>query len=181
MALLRLSLLGVMLLAGGPGLASQTAEAPEYQLKAVFLFNFAQFVEWPRPATPDSAPLVIGILGDDPFGRVLDATVRGEHLGTRPFAVRRFARVEDIGACDILFISQSEGNRVENILTGLGNRPILTVSDISGFANRGGMINFVTDKHRIRLKINVEAARAARLTISSKLLRLAEIVSTQGR
>lgn len=174
-------LLVAMLVAGSPGLASQSAEAPEYQLKAVFLFNFAQFVDWPRAASPDSVPLVIGILGDDPFGRVLDATVRGEHLGTRPFAVRRFARVEDIGSCDILFISQSEGSRVEAILTGLGNRAILTVSDINGFATRGGMIHFVTDKQRIRLKINVDAARAARLTISSKLLRLAEIVSTQGR
>lgn len=181
MALLRPLLLGVMLLAGSPGLASQRAEAPEYQVKAVFLFNFAQFVDWPRAASPDSAPLVIGILGDDPFGRVLDGTVRGERLGTRPFAVRRFARVEDIGACDILFISRSEGSRVEPIVATLHDRTILTVSDISGFATRGGMIQFVTDKNRIRLRINVDAARAARLTISSKLLRLAEIVPTQGR
>lgn len=173
--------LAAVLFGGGPALASQSAEAPEYQVKAVFLFNFAQFVDWPRAASPDSAPLVIGILGNDPFGRVLDATVRGEHLGGRPFAVRRFARVEDIGACDILFISQSVGSQVEAILADLGNRAILTVSDISGFASRGGMIHFVTDRNRIRLKINVDAAREARLTISSKLLRLAEIVSTQGR
>jgi hypothetical protein len=181
MAVLRRLVLGVMVLAASPGLASQRAEAPEHQVKAVFLFNFAQFVDWPARATPDSAPVVIGVLGDDPFGRVLDATVRGEHLGTRPFAVRRFARVEEIGACDILFISQSEGSRVDAILSDLGSRPILTVSDIHGFADRGGMIHFVTDRNHIRLKINVDAARAAHLTISSKLLRLAEIVSTQGR
>ena len=182
LALLRVVLsLVAVLLVRGPALASQSGEAPEYQVKAVFLFNFAQFVDWPPVARPDSAPLVIGVLGGDPFGRVLDATVRGEHLGARPFVVRRFARVEDIGACDILFISQSEGSRVEAILTDLGDRAILTVSDINGFASRGGMIHFVTDRNRIRLKINVDAARAAHLTISSKLLRLAEIVSTQGR
>ena len=164
-----------------PRLASQGVRAPEYQVKAAFLFNFAQFVEWPPDAVPDSAaPLVIGTLGDDPFGGILDATVRGEHLGARAFVVRRFARVEDIKACDILFISQSEGNRLEPILAGLENRPILTVSDIDRFAERGGMIGFVTDRH-IRLKINLQPAQAAHLTISSKLLRVAEMVTPTGR
>ena len=127
-----------------------------------------------------AAPLVIGTLGDDPFGGFLDATVRGEHLGARPFVVRRFGRVEDIKACDILFISQSEGNRLEPILAGLENRPILTVSDIDRFAERGGMIGFVTDRH-IRLRINLQTAHAAHLTISSKLLRVAEMVRATGR
>ncbi len=117
------------------------------------------------------------MLGDDPFGGFLEATLRGEHRGARPFEVRRFQRVDDIKTCDILFISQSEGDRVDEILATLKSRPILTVSDGEAFAERGGMIRFVTESNRIRLKINLQAAQAAHLTISSKLLRVAEIVT----
>jgi hypothetical protein len=162
----------------GSGLAAQTAHPSEYQLKAVFLFNFAQFVDWPSEAVADSqAPLVIGVLGEDPFGDFLDATVRGEHRGARPFVVRRFQRIDDIKTCDILFISRPEGDRPEEMLADLKHRPILTVSDAGGFAERGGMIGFVTDHNRIRLKINLAAAQAAHLTISSKLLRVADIIN----
>jgi len=157
----------------------QSPRASEYQVKAVFLFNFAQFVDWRSTPVPDPrAPLVIGILGDDPFGTILDATVRGEHLGERPFEIRRLRQMRDIEACNILFISRSENERVEQILAAVQNRPVLTVSDGDDFAERGGMIQFVNDKNRIRLRINLEAAQAANLAISSKLLRVAEIVST---
>src|SRR3989475_11718200 len=143
----------------------QTGKASEAQVKAVFLFNFAQFVDWPPEAVPDSqAPLVIGILGGDPFGDLLDATVRGEHRGARPFVVQRYQRVEDITRCDILFISRSVADQPEDVLTRLKNRPILTVSDADRFAERGGMIRFVTDRSRIRLQINPVAAATAHLT-----------------
>jgi hypothetical protein len=175
-------LTSLLLLVRGPGLAGQTAQAPEYQVKAVFLFNFAQFVDWPADAFPASdTPLVIGVLGDDPFGSVLDRTVRDERLGGRPFQVRRYQRVEEIKTCHILFISRSEENRPESIVAGLKNRPILTVSEVDGFAERGGMIRFVTDRNRIRLQINLTAAEAVHLTISSKLLRVAEIITPTGR
>jgi hypothetical protein len=165
-----------------PGfLAAQAPRPSEYQVKAVFLFNFAQFVDWPPDAVADSqAPLVIGVLGGDPFGDLLDATVRGEHLGARSFVVRRYQHVEDIKTCDILFIDRSAGDRPEGVLAGLRNRPILTVSDAEGFAEHGGMIGFVTDRNRIRLKINLGVAQAAHLTISSKLLRVAEIINPPG-
>ena len=171
-----------VLLAAGPSLAAQTGGATEYQVKAVFLFNFAQFVDWPADAFsgPDT-PLVIGVLGEDPFGNFLDQTVRHEHLGGRPFQVRRYQSVDEIKTCHILFISRSQGDRPEDILVGLKHRPLLTVSDADGFAQRGGMIRFVTDRSRIRLQLNLEAAAAAHLTISSKLLRVAEIVTPPGR
>jgi len=182
MALLRAILTSVLLLARGAGLAGQTAQAPEYQVKAVFLFNFAQFVDWPAEAFPDpDTPVVIGVLGDDPFGSVLDRTVRDERLGGRLFQVRRYQRVDEIKTCHILFISRSEGSRPEGVLAGLKGRSILTVSDVDGFAERGGMIRFVTDRNRIRLQINLAAAEAAHLTISSKLLRVAEIITPAGR
>lgn len=160
----------------------QSPRASEYQLKAVFLFNFVQFVDWPAASAQDAQrPFLIGILGDDPLGTFLDETVRGERVGARPIQVRRYRQVADIEACDILFISRSEHERVPEILSALKKPPILTVSDDDAFADRGGMIQFVTDKNRIRLRINLEAAQAADLTISSKLLRVAEIVRTPRR
>jgi YfiR/HmsC-like len=178
MAFLRRALPLVALLVAARGLTAQAVRASEYQVKAVFLFNFAQFVDWPADAFPDSAtPLVIGVLGIDPFGGALDQTVRDERLGRRRFQVRRYRSVDEIKTCHILFISRSEGDRPEGILAGLKHRPILTVSDADGFAERGGMIRFVTDRNRIRLQLNTNATEAAHLTVSSKLLRVAEIVT----
>jgi hypothetical protein len=171
----------VVLLVAGRGLAAQAVRASEYQVKAVFLFNFAQFVDWPAEAFPASdTPLVICVLGDDPFGAALDQTVRDERLGARRFQVRRYHSVDEITTCHILFISRSEGARPEVILAALKRRPILTVSDADGFAQRGGMIRFVTDRNRIRLQLNLAATEAAHLTISSKLLRVAEIITRPG-
>ena len=154
--------------------------AREYQVKAVFLFNFAQFVEWPARAFPDAAaPLVIGVLGQDPFGSALDETVRGEKIGDRPLVVRHFPRVAEVDQCHILFISRSEAGTLDEILATLKSRSILTVADTEGFALRGVMIRFLTENNHIRLRINLDAAKAAGLTLSSKLLRPAEIVTTQ--
>ena len=168
-----------MLLLWGSSLRAQATRPSEYQIKAIFLFNFAQFVDWPAGAFPDStAPLVIGVLGDDPFGPYLDETVRGETVRGRPFEVRRYQKIEDIRTCHILFVSPSEESRLEDILANLKHRAILTVGDGTGFAKRGGMIRFVSERSRIRMRINVAAAEAVQLTISSKLLRAAEIVTT---
>jgi hypothetical protein len=158
------------------------AQAPsEYQVKAVFLFNFAQFVEWPATAFPDvHAPLVIGVLGEDPFGAQLETVVRDEVVGGRKLTVQRYQRVEQVGDCHILFISQSESRRLEQVVAALKGRSILTVGDTPGFAVRGVMVRFVTEKNRIRLRINLDAAKAAGLVLSSKLLRPADIVTTQG-
>ncbi len=156
---------------------AQSSASPEYQLKAVFLFNFAQFVEWPASAFPaPDAPLVICVLGEDPFGTYLDETVRGETVNDRPLEIRRYRGMEEISTCHILFVSRREEGRLQGILDSLRGRSILTVSDADHFASRGGMIRFVTDRNRIRLRINLEAARAANLTLSSKLLRPAQIV-----
>lgn len=170
----RLLLLGFALL---PAAWAQAPVARETQVKAVFLFNFVQFVEWPAEAfaTPD-APVVIGVLGTDPFGSVLDEVVRGEKIGARTLVVRRFATVGEVEGVHLLFISPSEQPHMEEALRALRGRPILTVGDSEGFATRGGMIRFVNDRGRIRLRINLAAAKAAGLVLSSKLLRPAEIV-----
>jgi hypothetical protein len=168
----------VLLFLSGAGAYAQLPPAGEYQVKAVFLFNFARFVDWPPATFPDpQAPLVIGVLGDDPFGRFLDETVRDEKVNSHALVVRRYRRAEDVVDCHILFISRSEASRLNEILGYLQGRSILTVGDTDGFALSGGMIRFVAENSKTRLRINVEAAKAAHLTLSSKLLRPAEIVA----
>ena len=162
-------------------LSAQTTGAEEYQVKAVFLFNFTQFVAWPANAFVDSqSPIVIGVLGDDPFGEYLDETVRSEKVDGRPLVVFRYHNTGEIKACHVLFISQSETARLKEILAQLKDRSVLTVGDQENFSRRGGMVRFYKDKNRVRLRVNVEAVKAAGLSISSKLFRFAEIVGTEG-
>jgi hypothetical protein len=163
-------------LTAGPARA-QTPSA-EYQVKAVFLFNFAQFVEWPASAFPNpQAPIVIAVLGKDPFGAYLDNLVRGEHIGERPLVIRRCSRPEELAGCHLVFISRSESRDLEAILAKLKGQPLLTVSDADTFTHAGGMVRFAMEGGRIRLRINVEAARASQLTVSSKVLRPDTIVT----
>ena len=167
-------LLSAIVLFGAMKVCAQTAPQPEYQVKAVFLFNFAQFVTWPSQQ-PSDAPFVIGILGDDPFGSYLDETVRGEKVNNRSLTIQRFRRNAEARNCNILFIGQSERDRVAQILSSRKGRSVLTVSDIDGFADLGGMIQFFTEKNKIRMRINLDAVKAGNLKISSKLLRVAEV------
>lgn len=176
----RLNIIAVLLL-GFFGLnisAPAQNVSPEYKLKAVFLFNFVQYVDFPTNAfASEESPLVIGILGNDPFGKFLDDTVRDEVVKQRKLQVRRYKNVSEIKECHVLYIGTSEAANLKSILAALKGRSILTVSGIEDFATRhGGMIHFFTDKTKIRFRINPAAAKAVDLTISSKLLQLAEIV-----
>ena len=166
-------------------LAGTTADAAERapgavrepDLKATLLFDFTQFVEWPASAFPDAdTPITIGVLGDDPFGASLDSVVVNERVRGRSIAVRRYRSVDEIGVCHVLYISSSESSRLGTILPALAGRGILTVGESDGFADRAGIMRLFVAGHRARLRINLGAARAAGLTISSKLLRLADIV-----
>lgn len=148
----------------------------EYQIKAAFLFNFAQFTEWPTNTfTSSNAPIVIGVMGIDPFGRVLDNTVRGETINGHKLVIERYRRVEEIGACHILFISQSENRRVERILNHLKGKPVLTVGDMDAAVGHDVAIRFFEENNKLRIHINPDAVAQARLTLSSKLLRAAGI------
>ncbi|SDR71305.1 YfiR family protein [Opitutus sp. GAS368] len=172
-------LLGAVLLTGA---AAQTPPPPltaEYQVKAVFLFNFAQFVDWPAAAFEnDQAPIVIGVLGEDPFGSYLDEVVQSEKIGDRALVVRRYRRVEEALGCHILFIGRSNAAQLDRVLARLQGTSVLTVGDLDNFCLRGGMVRFVTEKGKIHLRINMDVAKAGGLTISSKLLRWATIVTT---
>lgn len=151
----------------------------EYQLKAVFLLNFSRFVEWPaQDVASADQPFAICIFGEDPFGDDIDAVMRDEKAGGQSIVVRRIAAASEAGECRILFIHRSAEKDIGSILEGLEGRNVLTVSDADGAAERGVMIGLITQDNRVRLNVNVEVARTAGLTISSNLLRSAQIVAT---
>lgn len=149
----------------------------EYDVKAAFLYQFANFVEWPSGSfSSSSSPIVIGVLGDDPFGDKLDDTVRGKTVDGRKITIKRSDDVKDLTSCHIVFISSSASGRLSKIIDRLRSESILTVGETDQFASHGGIIGFVIHDNKIGLQINVEAAKKAKLKISSKLLRLAEVV-----
>ncbi len=159
--------------------ADHTA-AGEYTMKAVFLYNFARFVNWPETSfTDDRENLIIAVLGEDHFGYALDTiddrTVRGRKLH-----VKFIKSVNRIGKSHILYISPSEEEHISNIIESVRAKPVLTVSEIKGFCESGGMINFVTEGNKVRFEINVDAAQKAGLKISSRLLKVASIVNSKG-
>ena len=154
-----------------PVLAQRPAE---YQVKAAYLYGFGRFVEWPAGAqVAVDGTFVLCVLGQDPFGRLLDEAADGAVLKNQPVTVRRIERAEESAACDTLFVSASEQPRMTRILSVLGRRPVLTVGDSTDFARRGGMIGFSMEGSRVRFTVNLEAARDAGLMMQSELLRVA--------
>lgn len=179
---------GLLLLAGALALAvlatpaaAQTAAPREYQIKAVFLFNFLQFVEWPSTvfAAADT-PIRIGVLGDDPFGPALEEAVRDETIDGRRLTVRRSQRIEDMADCQLLFIGKSESRRLAEILSSLEGRPVLTVGEVGGFTRQGGIISFYADGKKVRFEINPATARRCGLKLSSQLLGLGRVVGDEN-
>jgi hypothetical protein len=161
---------------------ARAAQGPaEYQVKAVFLFNFTQFVEWPQTSFADAqAPFVIGVLGRDPFGRALDEAVRGERVNGRPLVIERYRTRAELKRCHILFIDRSASGEIEQTLDDLQHTGTLTVSDFESGSPHDVIIRFLSENQKIRLRINVGSAHEAGLTISSKLLRPAQVVGATG-
>ena len=173
----RIAIFIMLCFALGTTRCALASQIPEYRVKAAFLFNFSQFVSWPpRAFSSAGAPLVIAVLGDNPFGSDLDAIVSGERVDGHPLVVRLYSDVSQVDRCHILFITRSETSQLPEILRALRGRAILTVSDINGSARNGVMIDLVTQNSRIRMHVNVAAARASGLAISAQLLRLAQII-----
>jgi hypothetical protein len=157
-----------------------SSDSSEYLIKAGFIYNFAKLVQWPTTAFAQAdSPIVIGILGDDPFGATLDRIVADKKINGRGLVVRRlrwsrdFKEVKD---CNILFVSSSEKEHLDSVVEMMKLLPILTIGDAPGFAKRGGIMNFTLEDNKVRFEVNVEAAKHADLTISSRLLTLARIV-----
>ncbi len=168
-------------LAYGTYSASAQAEPPsEYQVKAAFLYSFARFVEWPADAfIHPQAPIVLGIVGQDPFGFALDGMVFGKTVNGRGFMVKRLEIGPELRGCHILFISSSEKKNLAYIFESLKGSSVLTVGETDRFVQSGGAIQLLLQDNKVRFEINVGAAALARLKVSSKLLVLARSVVDQ--
>ena len=154
----------------------QSEPKGEYALKAVFLYNFCRFIDWPKSAfASPNEPIVIGVIGEDPFGSLLKEAVQGETSRGRAIQIEHYSKPDAIGHCHLLFVSHSEAGRTEKILSSVSGKSVVTVGETDAFLDRGGMIALTADKNRVRLHINPSLLRAASLDVSSKLLRVAEV------
>jgi hypothetical protein len=158
--------------------AAPVAPPNEYALKSVFLYNFCHFIDWPESSfTSPNEPLIIGIVGDDPFGSLLKEAVEGETYHNRPIVIEHYHGPRDIKHCHLLFVGRTEASRVDAILAAVNSKSVVTVGETEDFLDHGGMIALPADKNRVRLRIRPATMRAANLSVSSKLLRVADIDS----
>jgi hypothetical protein len=150
---------------------AQEAKPGEYEVKAIYLYNFGKFVQY--PAGSGAEGFRICVLGRDPFGATLDRTLANETIEGKPLQAKRIDKIEDVGDCRILFISSSEDSQLKRILAALQSKPVLTVSEMPEFCNRGGMVQFVVQEKKVRFEVNPTAAEKAGLMLSSQLLKIA--------
>jgi hypothetical protein len=165
----------VIALALVAGLRAQPP-ATEYQVKAAYLLNFGKFVTWPANPPSTTPDFPICVFGEDPFGSLLDATVRGEKIDGKPVVAQRIKAGENAAGCKVLFVGRSEEAHRKRLLAGLKKSGVLTVSDIPGFLDHGGMIQFVTTGSRVRFEVNLNAAQEGGIALSSELLKVATAV-----
>ena len=152
----------------------------EYDVKAALLYRCLELVEWPANASSSgTSALTVGILGKNPFGESLDC-LRGKTIAGRKLVVTKLSRVTHASRCQLLFISASETNRTSKILDGLAPLPVLTVGEIPGFTEQGGIINLLLEGNNIRLEINQAAAEKAHLQIDPNLIKLAALMARQA-
>ena len=171
-------LIGLLIFPGARAPAASGGSSREYEIKAAYLYNFINYIEWEEQSRmPAGGTITIGVVGENPFGPAL-GPLNGKQIKGRTLAVREVSSPTDLKNCQIVFISSSEKERFPGILESLKDAKILTVSEIDGFAEHGGIINFISERNKVRFEINQEAARSKGLTISSELLKLARLVKS---
>jgi len=167
----------IFLLLYSRNLSAQQTKASESAVKATYLYNFSRFVQWPADAAPAKGDsFSICVLGEDPFGPVLDTILSGETVSGKTVVAKRVAKPQDALDCRVLYISASEESRLKDVLAGVDKAGVLTVSDIPQFSQRGGMIQFVLIGNKLRFEVNLTNAQAAGLVLSSDLLKVAVAV-----
>jgi hypothetical protein len=160
----------------------RSSTALEYKVKAAYLFNFVKYVEWPAGAfSSPNAPYCIGVLGEDPFGEVLDKTVADRTVNDRAVTIQRSKRSEDLKNCHVVFISVSEKKQLGDILASYKSAPILTVGETERFIQAGGMITFAIEKESVRFDVEWDKAEEISLKISARMLASARTVYSRKR
>lgn len=177
-----------------PKVYAESGSSREYQIKAAFLYNFLQFVDWPKAKIADAnKPIIIGIIGDDPFGDTIDP-LKDKPVEGRKIVIQRFKsfgalkkagetdaagakqNIKTLGECHVLFICSSENKNLKEIIESVKNSGVLTVGESGEFLDVGGIVNFVMADEKVGFEISIAAAKHAGLEIRSKLLRLAKKV-----
>jgi len=159
---------------------AQGGKQSVYEVKAEYLWNFANFVKWPHTAfNSDSDPIVIGILGEDLFGGILEQTIAGETVRGRHVEVRHFPELDSLGRCHILFTEIDNKDTLNEMFDRVQDQPVLTVGSARWFSKLGGIIGFVMDDDTVRFEINLYPSATAGLTMSAKLLSVAKDVRTE--
>jgi hypothetical protein len=162
--------LAVVLLIGALASAQDVTEPA---LKAAFIYNFAKFTEWPFDALPAASPLVMCVVGDAAVGDALERSVEGRVLSNHVMSVSSGPVGGSQRVCHVLYVSGMTLDRAAQLIAGVRNVPVLTISDIEGFTELGGMVRFFFEQGRLRFGIHLESAKRARLQVSSRLLALA--------
>ncbi|HWF02641.1 MAG TPA: YfiR family protein [Candidatus Angelobacter sp.] len=171
--------MALLLLCAAAARPAVAQSATEDQVKAAYLFNFAKFIEWPAETfTAADSPLNFCTLGRSPVVDELDSSVRGKSINRHTIAVRHLRGTEEIKGCHLVFLAASAIKQQQKLVLAAKSSPMLLVAETSGFAQAGGTINFYNEAGRLLFEVNIGAAESAHLTISSKLLSLARIVST---
>jgi hypothetical protein len=158
-----------------PALAAQSAP-DEAHVKAALVYNFAKFVEWPDDADAPARPMVVGVLGDPELTAVIDKTLRNKTVRGRTFDVRHFTSIDDLALCHILFVALHDAAAVQRTIRVVQDSPTLTIGNLNGFSDWGGVIELVLEEKQFRFEINAGTARRGGLKVSSRLLRLARSV-----
>jgi hypothetical protein len=154
------------------------ADAPtrEYQVKAAFLYNFTQFVEWPDSAfASKDSPFIVATVGDDPFSGFLEKLTADKIAADRPIRIVHFDSPDHIAYCQVLFVPASQAGSIAVILDKVGQRPVLTVGETESFTSSGGTMRFFLEDNRMRFEINTDAAESSGIKVSAKLMKLARI------
>lgn len=187
---LLLTLFTLVLVAAPRGRADSEI-SKEYQIKAAFLYNFVNFVDWPKGKVADSnEPITIGIIGKDPFGKAFEP-LKDKQAKSKKVLIKRFIslkesklssdQIEAIRKCHLLFVCNSEKEQLKEIINLVQGHSVLIIGDMDGFLESGGIVNFVIDDQKVRFEINNNTAKQAKLNIRSKLLRLAKRVIEENR
>ena len=155
---------------------AQPQAAPEYQVKAAFIYNLAQFIEWPEQAFKDAgSPLTVCVFDTNTLGNALEP-YRNETVKGRKLVIKQYGEAQDMMECHILFLNSTDKKLLKQVLDTVKNQNILTIGEAEGFARMGGIINFIKVKNKIHFEINVDAAKKAGFNLSSEILKLAKIV-----
>ena len=157
---------------------AQDIKHTEHQIKSAFIYNFAKFVYWPDES--NDSTLTLYVIGEASFYAALD-TIEGKIIRGKTLQIKHIKSLRNIKDCDMLFITSAEKDNLENLINPIRGSSILTIGDTKGFAERGVMINLYIEEERVRFEINVEAASQAGLEISSQLLKLAKIVTSNSK